>query len=304
MWSLTSSRTTRAARSSILAVIGITGEWRHRTITGALLAAPDQVRFVAAKAVAYAGAGLVLSLAISSAVTIVGLAIVGVRGLPGPDAGELIDYIARSAGLADRRRLRRWTGCAHSQPGRGRRGGARGDLRTRADRAHDSGRGGSLRTVRRAPHGGEAASIRQRSGSTRWDCSTPSWRRSPCSGGPASPSQRAQSCCSGATWRARARAEALTRDDHGLDRRRRLPMRSAFRAQRRSTARAIWAVAAGSEQVLGNGPERLPERTTWTRSGRPAGASASAGGTGTAPTTTGSAERPVPARSRSPARAA
>jgi ABC-2 type transport system permease protein len=84
----------------ILAVIGITGEWRHRTITGALLAAPDRVRFVAAKAVAYAGAGLVLSLAISSAVTVVGLTIVGLRGLPGPDAGELVDYIARSAGLA------------------------------------------------------------------------------------------------------------------------------------------------------------------------------------------------------------
>ena len=34
----------------ILAVIGITGEWRHRTITGALLAAPDRLRFLAAKA--------------------------------------------------------------------------------------------------------------------------------------------------------------------------------------------------------------------------------------------------------------
>jgi hypothetical protein len=31
----------------VLAVIGITGEWRHRTITGALLAAPDRLRFLA-----------------------------------------------------------------------------------------------------------------------------------------------------------------------------------------------------------------------------------------------------------------
>jgi ABC-2 type transport system permease protein len=84
----------------ILAVIGITGEWRHRTITGALLAAPDRLRFLAAKAIAYAGAGLVLSLLISATVTVVGLLIVGVRGLPEPGVGELAEYIARSAGLA------------------------------------------------------------------------------------------------------------------------------------------------------------------------------------------------------------
>jgi ABC-2 type transport system permease protein len=84
----------------ILAVIGITGEWRHRTVTGALLAAPDRLRFLAAKAVAFAGAGLVLSLLITAAVTIVGLVVVGVRDLPAPDAGELADYVARSAGLA------------------------------------------------------------------------------------------------------------------------------------------------------------------------------------------------------------
>jgi ABC-2 type transport system permease protein len=84
----------------ILAVIGITGEWRHRTITGALLAAPDRLRFLAAKAIAYAGAGLVLSLLISLTVTVVGLLIVGVRGLPEPGVGELVEYIARSAGLA------------------------------------------------------------------------------------------------------------------------------------------------------------------------------------------------------------
>jgi ABC-2 type transport system permease protein len=84
----------------ILAVIGITGEWRHRTVTGALLAAPNRLRFLAAKAVAFAGAGLVLSLLITAAVTIVGLVVVGVRDLPAPDAGELADYVARSAGLA------------------------------------------------------------------------------------------------------------------------------------------------------------------------------------------------------------
>ena len=91
---------TSSAFILVLAVIGITGEWRHRTITGALLAAPDRLRFLAAKAIAYAGAGLVLSLLISATVTLVGLLIVGVRGLPEPGVGELVEYIARSAGLA------------------------------------------------------------------------------------------------------------------------------------------------------------------------------------------------------------
>jgi hypothetical protein len=36
----------------VLAIIGITGEWRHRTITSSLLAAPDRVRFLAAKTLA------------------------------------------------------------------------------------------------------------------------------------------------------------------------------------------------------------------------------------------------------------
>ena len=57
----------------VLAVVGITGEWRHRTITSSLLAAPDRLRFLAAKTLAFAAAGLVLSLAISVAIAIVGI---------------------------------------------------------------------------------------------------------------------------------------------------------------------------------------------------------------------------------------
>ena len=49
----------------ILAIVGITGEWRHRTITSSLLAAPDRIRFLAAKTLAFAAAGAVLSLSIS-----------------------------------------------------------------------------------------------------------------------------------------------------------------------------------------------------------------------------------------------
>jgi ABC-2 type transport system permease protein len=81
----------------VLAVIGVSGEWRHRTIAGSLLAAPDRLRFLVAKALAFAAAGLLLSISISIAVSIAGFAILGVRGLPLPEAGELIELAARSA---------------------------------------------------------------------------------------------------------------------------------------------------------------------------------------------------------------
>jgi hypothetical protein len=42
----------------ILGAIAMTGEWRHRTITGAVLAAPNRVRLLAAKAISYSVAGV------------------------------------------------------------------------------------------------------------------------------------------------------------------------------------------------------------------------------------------------------
>jgi ABC-2 type transport system permease protein len=84
----------------ILAVIGITGEWRHRTITSSILAAPARVRFLAAKTIAFAVAGLVLSVLISIAVGIAGLAILTARDLPTPALGELVEQFARNAGIA------------------------------------------------------------------------------------------------------------------------------------------------------------------------------------------------------------
>lgn len=84
----------------VLAVVGISGEWRHRTITSSLLAAPDRLRFLTAKTLAFAAAGILLSLLISIAVTILGLAILTVRDLPTPAAGELADLAARNALVA------------------------------------------------------------------------------------------------------------------------------------------------------------------------------------------------------------
>ncbi|MSO41661.1 MAG: hypothetical protein EXQ70_07185 [Solirubrobacterales bacterium] len=84
----------------ILAVVGITGEWRHRTITSSLLAAPDRARFLAAKTLAFAAAGLLLSVAISVAITVVGFAILSFRELPTPQLGDLLELYARSAVVA------------------------------------------------------------------------------------------------------------------------------------------------------------------------------------------------------------
>ena len=83
----------------ILAIVGITGEWRHRTITSSLLAAPDRTRFLAAKILAFAAAGALLSLGISIAIAIAGYAILGARDLPTPGA--------RRADRADRAKRRR-----------------------------------------------------------------------------------------------------------------------------------------------------------------------------------------------------
>lgn len=84
----------------VLAIVGITGEWRHRTIAGALLAAPDRVRFLAAKTLAFAAAGLLLSLVISISVGILGMAILSGRDLPTPELGDLLVQILRNAELA------------------------------------------------------------------------------------------------------------------------------------------------------------------------------------------------------------
>jgi hypothetical protein len=81
----------------VLAVVGITGEWRHRTIAGSLLTAPDRARFLAAKTIAYTVAGLVLSVAVAVAVTAVGTAILSARDLPLADAGDLAVQYARNA---------------------------------------------------------------------------------------------------------------------------------------------------------------------------------------------------------------
>jgi len=84
----------------MLGVVGISGEWRHRTITSSLLAAPKRLRFLAAKTIAFATAGVVLSMITAIAVTVVGATVLFVRDLPLVDAADLAGQAGRNALLA------------------------------------------------------------------------------------------------------------------------------------------------------------------------------------------------------------
>jgi ABC-2 type transport system permease protein len=84
----------------LLGAVGITGEWRHRTITSSLLAAPDRVRFVAAKVLAYAAAGVVLSLVVTGTVALVTTGILSSRDLSIAEHGDVVDAAWRNALLS------------------------------------------------------------------------------------------------------------------------------------------------------------------------------------------------------------
>lgn len=85
---------------TILAIVGITGEWRHRTITSSLLAAPDRLQFLTAKTLAFAAAGVLLSLGISIATAVVGYVILEVRDLPTPPLADVVEQWGRNALVA------------------------------------------------------------------------------------------------------------------------------------------------------------------------------------------------------------
>lgn len=80
----------------LLAIVATTGEWRHRTIAGTVLAAPDRVRLIVAKALAYAGAGVALSLLVSICTYVAALLILSSRGEVTPDFGDWLDLVWRS----------------------------------------------------------------------------------------------------------------------------------------------------------------------------------------------------------------
>jgi ABC-2 type transport system permease protein len=84
----------------LLGVIGMTGEWRHRTITSTVLVAPDRLRLLASKVIAYAVAGAVLSLVVTVTIMIVGSVLLSARDETTLGAGDLADVLWRNLAVA------------------------------------------------------------------------------------------------------------------------------------------------------------------------------------------------------------
>jgi ABC-2 type transport system permease protein len=84
----------------LLGVIGMAGEWRHRTITGTVLAAPRRVRLLGAKTISYALAGTVLSLIVTLVIMAEGTLILSSRGLTTIGLADLADVLWRNLAVA------------------------------------------------------------------------------------------------------------------------------------------------------------------------------------------------------------
>jgi ABC-2 type transport system permease protein len=80
----------------LLGVMGMAGEWRHKTITGTVLAAPDRLRLLAAKMLSYAAAGAVLSLIVTVTIMLVGTIILSIRGIDTAPLSDLVDVLWRN----------------------------------------------------------------------------------------------------------------------------------------------------------------------------------------------------------------
>jgi ABC-type transport system involved in multi-copper enzyme maturation permease subunit len=84
----------------LLGVTGMAGEWRHRTITSSVLAAPDRLRLLAAKLIAYAVAGTVLSLIVTVALMAEGTLILSLRDETTLGGSDLVDILWRNLVIA------------------------------------------------------------------------------------------------------------------------------------------------------------------------------------------------------------
>jgi ABC-type transport system involved in multi-copper enzyme maturation permease subunit len=84
----------------LLGAMGMSGEWRHRTITSAVLAAPDRLRLLAAKTLSYAVAGVVVSFLITGMLMLIGTIILSSRDQLTLGSTDLIDVMWRNLVVA------------------------------------------------------------------------------------------------------------------------------------------------------------------------------------------------------------
>jgi ABC-2 type transport system permease protein len=84
----------------LLGAIAMTGEWRHRTITGSVLAAPNRLRLLAAKAMSYSVAGVALSILVTVPTIVVGELVLSGRGEATLGASGIADVLWRNLAVA------------------------------------------------------------------------------------------------------------------------------------------------------------------------------------------------------------
>jgi ABC-2 type transport system permease protein len=84
----------------LLGAMGMAGEWRHRTITSTVLAAPDRLRLLLAKTISYAVAGVVLSFIITAMLILVGTLILSARDQTTLPTADVIDIMWRNLVVA------------------------------------------------------------------------------------------------------------------------------------------------------------------------------------------------------------
>ena len=84
----------------LLGAMGMAGEWRHKTITSTVLAAPDRVKLLAAKTLSYAVAGVIVSFVVTGALMLVGTIILSSRGEVTLPASDLVDVMWRNLVVA------------------------------------------------------------------------------------------------------------------------------------------------------------------------------------------------------------
>jgi ABC-type transport system involved in multi-copper enzyme maturation permease subunit len=84
----------------LLGVIGMAGEWRHRTIANTVLSIPQRLRLLGAKVASYAVAGIVLSLVVNVISMAIGLVIFSGRGADLPPFADLLDILWRNLVIA------------------------------------------------------------------------------------------------------------------------------------------------------------------------------------------------------------